>query len=75
MGRQIGLFFLFVGVIVVFVFAASFQVGSPEYILCLIGLASLMLGALLIFRYRRTPTESDRFRLIGKVRDRKKKDD
>ena len=75
MGRQIGLFFLFVGVIVVFVFAASLQVDSPEYVLCLIGLASLMLGAFLIYRYRRRPAETDRFRLVGKMRNRKKKDD
>lgn len=75
MGRQIGLFFLVVGLLVVFIFAASFQVNQPEYVACLIGLASLMLGAFLIYRYRRRPAETDRFRLIGKMRNRKKKDD
>ncbi len=74
MGRNIGLFFLVVGLIVVFVFAASVQVGSPEISLCLIGGASLLLGATLVYRYRRISTESERFRIFGKMRNRKKKD-
>lgn len=75
MGRQIGFFFLVVGLIIVFMFAASFQVGRPEYFLCLMGLASLMLGAFLAYRYRRTQTSANRFRMINKMRRKEKKDD
>ncbi len=75
MGRHIGSFFFFVGLLAIFIFAASTQVGNPNYVSCLVGLAFLLLGAFLIYKYRRRATETDRFRTIGKMRNRKKKDD
>ena len=73
MGRQVGSFFLFVGALVAFVFAASYQIGSPEYTYCLIGLSLISLGAFMIYKSQRKPHEAERFRLIKKMRDRKKK--
>jgi uncharacterized membrane protein YfcA len=73
MGRQIGMFFLFVGMIVVFVFVASLQLGSPEYSYCLIGLFLVLLGGVLVYRNRRTPEPAKRFRILRRKPKKKKK--
>jgi uncharacterized membrane protein YfcA len=74
MGRQVGMFFLFVGMIVVFVFAASLQLGSPEYSYCLIGLLLVILGGYLIYRNRRTPEPAERFRILRRRQKKEKKE-
>ena len=73
MGRQIGIFFLVVGMIVVFVFATSVQAKTPDFALCLVGFGSTMLGALLIYKFRRKRDPANRFRMINKMRNRKNK--
>lgn len=75
MGRQIGFFFFVVGLLVILLFGASFQVRKPEYLLCLGGIASLMLGAFLVYKYRRKPAENTRFRMIKKIGNREKKNE
>jgi hypothetical protein len=75
MGRQIGMFSLFVGMIVVFIFVASLQLGSPEYSYCLIGLLLVILGGYLIYRYRRRPEPAERFRIFRRRRKKEAEKD
>lgn len=74
MGRQVGMFFLFVGMIVVFVFAASLQVGTPAYIYCLAGFLLIALGGYLIYQNRSRPEPASRFRILRKRTKKEKKE-
>jgi hypothetical protein len=74
MGRQIGMFLVLIGIIVAFIFAASYQLNEPDYSYCLAGVIVVALGAFLIYRNRRTPEPAERFRLMGRLRNRRKKD-
>lgn len=67
------MFFLFIGVIAALVFAASNQLGEPEFTYCLAGMALIALGAVLVYRNRPSRDPAERFRTLGKMRNRKKK--
>ena len=69
---RIGYFFITASVIVLFVFAASYQVNDPDYKLLLSGLGIIFIGIVMVIRNRRTSEKADRFRMLGRMRSRKK---
>jgi hypothetical protein len=68
---RIGYFFLPIGLLLLFVFGASYQVDSPDYSLFLAGIVSIIIGVVIIVKNRPAPTDAGRFRLFR----RKSKDD
>ena len=71
MGTRVGQFFFLVGLLVMFVFFASFVTATPHYNLFLIGLGSVLIGAFIMVKSRKPPGESERFRRIRKLRKKK----
>jgi len=72
MGTRIGQFFFLVGLLVMFVFSASFMNETPDFKIFLIGLGSILLGMFIMIRNRGRSGESERFRRIRKTRAKKK---
>jgi hypothetical protein len=72
MGWRIGQFFFLVGLLVIFMFAASLANETPQGTYLLIGLPTTILGLFIMFKSRQPPGESQRFRRIRKMRSRKK---
>jgi hypothetical protein len=72
MGTRIGQFFFLVGLLVMFVFSASFMNETPDFKIFLIGLGSILLGMYIMIRNRVRSSESERFRRIRKMRAKKK---
>ncbi len=73
MSRQIGAFFLFIGVILLVIFFASDQSENTAWGYFISGAALVALGGFLMWRKRRTDLESSRFKAYRKMRDRPKK--
>ncbi|HBX70050.1 MAG TPA: hypothetical protein DEH25_11915 [Chloroflexi bacterium] len=71
MGKRIGQFFFLVGLLIMFVFSASFANGSPYFNLFLIGMALISLGIFMMIRNRKPRSESERFRRMRKLRKKK----
>jgi cadmium resistance protein CadD (predicted permease) len=71
MDTRIGQFFFLVGLLVMFVFFASYMSETPKYNLFLIGLGSIFLGVFIMVRSRKPSGESERFRHIRKLRKKK----
>ena len=74
MNSRVGQFFLMVGLVVMFIFVASYQLGDPNFSFFFLGLGALILGAFLIFKHRKRGGEAERFRWIRKMLSRKKKE-
>jgi hypothetical protein len=72
MFMRIGIFFIMISVIVLFIFVASYQVDDPNYSLLLGGLALIFIGIFMVIRNRRPTEKAERFRTIRKLRSRKK---
>jgi LPXTG-motif cell wall-anchored protein len=73
MSRQIGQFFLFIGVILLVIFFASDQSQNTPWVYFISGAALVALGGILLWRKRGPDLESSRFRSYRKMRDRPKK--
>ena len=69
---RVGYFFIMVSLIVLFVFFASYQVETPQYNLLLAGLALIFIGVFMILRNRQKSEKAGRFRMVHKMRSRKK---
>jgi hypothetical protein len=72
MKRQIGIFFLFIGLIVAIVAVISFQVKTPSAPACLIGMILVGFGFFLIWRDRPEVPASERFKTVRKLKEKKK---
>jgi hypothetical protein len=73
MSRQIGEFFIFIGVILLVIFFASDQTENTSWGYFISGAALVALGGILMWHNRRTDLENSRFRAYHKMRDRPKK--
>jgi hypothetical protein len=73
MYRQIGEFFLFIGLILLVIFFASDQNQERAWGYFVVGGALVVLGGIMMFRRRGPEIESTRFRSYRKLRDRPKK--
>jgi hypothetical protein len=73
MSRQIGEFFLFIGVILLVIFFAGDQTENTAWGYFISGAALVALGGILMWRKPRADLESSRFRGYRKMRDRPKK--
>ena len=69
---RIGVFFIMISLVVLFVFVASYQIDNPSYSLLLGGLALIFVGVFMVIRNRRPSEGTGRFRSIRKLRSRKK---
>lgn len=71
---RLGQFFLFMGLLALFVFIVSLQAGNPSLPYCLFGLFFLIIGAYALWRGRRPeiPPE-ERFRTYRRLRSKGKK--
>jgi uncharacterized membrane protein HdeD (DUF308 family) len=59
---RVGYFFFLVGLLVMFVFVASYQVNAPRYNLLLIGLILIISGVFLVVKNRPPSEDAGRFR-------------
>ena len=59
---RVGYFFFLVGLLVMFVFVASYQVNVPRYNLLLIGLILIISGVFLVVKNRPQSEDTGRFR-------------
>jgi uncharacterized membrane protein HdeD (DUF308 family) len=59
---RVGYFFFLVGLLVLFVFVASYQVNVPRYNLLIIGLFLVISGILLVVKNRPPREDTGRFR-------------
>ena len=73
MGRQIGYFFLYIGLVVSMISIAAFYEKTPSFLLCLVGVILLVLAIGMILRFRPEPSEADRFRSVKKLASKRKK--
>ena len=69
---RVGYFLIMISIIMLFVFAASYQVNKPDYGLLLGGLLVIFIGVVIVIKNRRPSEKADRFRTIRKIRSRKK---
>lgn len=72
---RIGYFFIMISLLVLFIFAASYQIDDPKYSLLLGGLALIFMGIFMVVRKRRPSEKAERFRTIQKMRSRNKKNE
>ena len=70
MTRQIGLFFSFIGVILLVIFFTSDQTENTVWGYFIAGAALVILGGALIFHNPRSDSESHRFKAYRKLRNR-----
>lgn len=70
MKQRIGVFFLIVGIVLLFIFWGSMQASLPVFRWLFFGSLAIIWGLALIFRGRET-VESQRFRTIKKFRSNK----
>jgi hypothetical protein len=73
MSRQIGEFFLFIGIVLLVIFFASDQSENTAWGYFISGAAMIALGCYLMWRNRRPDLESSRFKSYRRMRDRPKK--
>jgi cadmium resistance protein CadD (predicted permease) len=72
---RIGQFLFFLGVLAGIIFYITDQAGVPRYMFLLTGLILIPLGVSIMWRYRKEPEESDRFRTLRRLQSRKGKED
>ena len=70
---RVGIFFITISLVVLFVFVASYQVDTPRYSLLLGGFVLILIGVFMIIRNRQPPEKAERFRIFRKMRSRKSK--
>ena len=68
---RVGYFFFLVGLLILFVFVASYQVNVPRYNLLLIGLLLVVSGVFLIVKNRPPSEGTGRFRRFRRQRSEK----
>ena len=69
---RVGYFFFLVGLPVLFVFVASYQVNAPRYNLLLIGLFLVISGVFLVVKNRPPSEDTGRFRRFRRKSSEKK---
>ena len=71
---RIGQFFLFMGLLALFVFLVSLQAGSPSLAYCLFGLFFIIIGAFGLWRGRRIEIPPDeRFQTVRRLRSKRRR--
>lgn len=73
MSRQIGQFFLFIGLLVLVIFFATNQINEPAWGYCCSGLSLVGIAFYLLFRSRPHSATGARFRAIRRLRGRGEK--
>lgn len=73
MARQIGLFFLFIGVVLLVIFFASDQTDNTVWSYFIGGAVLVALGVVLMRRTSRPDSEHGRFKTYRKLRNRSKR--
>jgi hypothetical protein len=67
MGRQIGQFFLLIGVLIFVLFALSIYAGQTDAWLFIFGIGLMVLGARLVFKNRKKGEPAERFRMMRRL--------
>jgi VIT1/CCC1 family predicted Fe2+/Mn2+ transporter len=75
MASQIGMFFLFIGLILLLIFGAVASAGEYVVSMCLAGSALFALGATIMWKNRKPPTPSDRFHTVKRISEKRKNRD
>lgn len=71
---RIGQFFLFIGLLALFIFFVTLQAGNPSVAFCFSAGFFTTVGGYALWRGRRTePAPDERFRYVRKIRSRGKK--
>lgn len=71
---RLGEFFLFMGMLALFVFIIGLQAGNPSLVYCLFGMFFVIIGAFALWRGRRPEIPSDeRFQAYRRLRSKGKK--
>ena len=65
---RIGRFFLIIGLLVIFLFIATFLAGAPIFEFLMAGVIGVILGLALMVRGRSPPAGSERFRTVRSAR-------
>ena len=68
---RVGYFFFLVGLLVMFIFVASYQVNAPRYSLLLLGLFLVISGVFLVVKNRPPSEDAGRFRRFRRNRSEK----
>jgi hypothetical protein len=72
--KQIGQFFLFLGLIGMIIFCGTLQVRQPAYAFCIWGSLGLIFGVVLLARaYQPPPPNTTRFRLLRRSKEKSEK--
>lgn len=72
---RIGQFLLFIALILLIIFFATDQAQEPAYSYCCWGMLLLFAGLALIWRQRKPPAPSTRFRIFRDKKDEKEEDE
>ncbi len=72
MGRQIGFFLLYIGLVVSMIAVAAYFEKTPSFTLCVIGVLLVVLSITMIIRFRPDPETADRFRSVKKITSRRR---
>ncbi|MBN2148981.1 MAG: hypothetical protein JW726_16470 [Anaerolineales bacterium] len=67
---RIGVFFLMIGLVLLVIFFTTDQAQHPAYGFFFIGAALTFLGGYLIWRNRKPPAPTERFRTLRKMRQK-----
>jgi hypothetical protein len=68
---RLGQFFLVIGLISLIIFFTTDQISNPGYGFFFVGAALTFLGGFLIWRDRKPPSETERFRTMRKMRQKR----
>lgn len=61
---RVGIFFIFIGLVVLLLYIASLQADQPNFTLLCIALAGLILGVAIAWRNRQPAASDERFRIL-----------
>jgi len=71
MGRQIGYFFLYIGLVITVISVAAFYEKTPSFLLCGIGAFLMVLSIWMIIKFKPEPEAADRFKTYKKISTRR----
>jgi sugar phosphate permease len=70
---RIGQLLFFIGLIILVIFFATNKIEDPVYSFFCVGTLLLIFGLVLLFRGRRPPSDTGRFRSLRKMNEKDKK--
>jgi hypothetical protein len=68
---RVGVFFIFISLIILLVFSLTAQAGQPNYLYLFAGVVVLVLGGVIIWRNRPAPPSEDRFRMLRSSKEKR----